>query len=310
MESNDLDLRAENNRKWQLSRRQLLKIIGAAGITAATAPLITSLASGDSPSATTEQTEDSGKRLRRWSMIIDLRKCDGCQSIGEPPRCTTACIEGHFAPEPMEWIQVFEEELPGGGTQFIPTPCMACQNPPCVAVCPVGATWSAPEGHVLIDQNRCIGCRSCMSACPYDRRFFNWGDPPVPPQALFVDYKPERQVPLRKGVTSKCDWCVDLARGGRIPHCAQGCPNGAIFYGDLEEDIATNGEEVIKLSRFLSENNAFRLKEELGTEPRVWYIQGHGEEVGRDPMNEGREPTVWPWKEIKEGTKPWKRDGR
>src|SRR5665811_357854 len=91
-------------------------------------------------------------RTRQWTMIIDLRRCDGCQSQGTPPKCTAACIEGHFAPEPMEWIQIYEEELAGGGTRFLPTPCQQCQNAPCVNVCPVGATFATPEGVVLIDQ--------------------------------------------------------------------------------------------------------------------------------------------------------------
>jgi len=246
-------------------------------------------------------------RLRRWSMVIDLRKCDGCQSVGKPPQCTEACIQGHFAPEPMEWIQVYEAPLEGRGTQFIPTPCQQCQNPPCVNVCPVGATFSTPEGTVLIDQQRCIGCRLCMEACPYDRRFFNWGTSPQPAEAMFMDYSPEHQSPAIRGTVMKCDFCPDMARAGRLPYCAQGCPNRAIYYGDLEEDLATNGTEVVKLSRFLAENNAIRLKEDLGTEPRVRFIQGHGELVGRRPTATGRKPTVWPWQKLVQGATSWKR---
>ena len=246
-------------------------------------------------------------RIRQWTMIIDLRACDGCQSTGKPPRCTAACIEGHFAPEPMEWVEVYEGELPGGGTQFIPTPCQQCENPPCVNVCPVGATFSTPEGTVLIDQERCIGCRICMAACPYDRRFFNWGDAPVPPEALLADYSPEHQVPAKKGTVMKCDFCPDMARAGTLPYCAQGCPNGAIYYGDLEEDIATNGKVIVSGSRFLSENDAYRLKEDLGTKPRVYYIPGHGEAVGRDAFTPDREPTEWPWMERAAGAVTWQR---
>jgi molybdopterin-containing oxidoreductase family iron-sulfur binding subunit len=246
-------------------------------------------------------------RIRQWTMIIDLRYCDGCQSEGKPPQCTRACIEGHFAPEPMEWIQVFEGELPGGGSQFIPTPCQQCQNPPCVNVCPVGATFSTPEGTVLIDQNRCIGCRICMAACPYDRRFFNWGTAPVPPESLLADYSPEHQVPMKKGTVTKCDFCPDMARTGTLPYCVQACPNRAIYYGDLEEDIATNGKEIVVASRFLSENQAYHLKEDMGTKPRVYYIPGHGEAVGRDSFSEGRQPTEWPWIERVKGAKTWGR---
>jgi len=246
-------------------------------------------------------------QIRQWTMIIDLRYCDGCQSQGTPPKCTRACIEGRFVPEPQEWIEIYEAELPGGGTQFFPAPCMHCQNAPCVNVCPVGATFHTPEGTVLIDQDRCIGCRICMAACPYDRRFFNWGTPPVPPESLLADYSVEHQSPMRKGVVVKCDFCPDMARAGTLPFCVLACPNNAIYYGDLEEDIATNGEEVVSASQLLSQNQAYRQKEDLKTKPRVYYIPGHGEAVGRDAFTEGRQPTEWPWLERVEGARTWKR---
>jgi molybdopterin-containing oxidoreductase family iron-sulfur binding subunit len=246
-------------------------------------------------------------RIRQWTMIIDLRNCDGCQSNGTPPQCTTACIEGHYSPEPMEWIEVFEGDLAGGGTQFIPTPCQQCENPPCLKVCPVGATFSTPEGTVLIDQDRCIGCRICMAACPYDRRFFNWGDPPVPPESLLADYSPDTQVPGQRGTVMKCDFCPDMVRDGTLPFCVQACPNDAIWYGDLEEDIATNGRSIVRASTFLSDHDGYRLKEHLGTEPRVFYVPGHGELVGRDPFTTGRMATEWPWVERAEGAETWTR---
>ncbi len=192
----------------------------------------------------------------------------------------------------------------------MPTPCMQCQNPPCVNVCPVGATWSTPEGVVLIDQDRCIGCRLCMAACPYERRFFTWGEPPTPKEAIFVDYSPEHQVPMKKGVVYKCDFCPEMARAGRLPFCAQACPNNAIYYGDLEEDLATNGEDVVDLSEFVAENQAYTQKAELGTEPRVWYIPGHGEDVGRSAFDKGRKPTKWHWEDVAKGAKRWQRSGR
>jgi molybdopterin-containing oxidoreductase family iron-sulfur binding subunit len=300
------DPQAENLRKWRVSRRRLLKLIGAAGVAAVAAPVIPGVlakASGD-PSDI-KQTKKG--RLRRWAMIIDLGRCDGCQSIGKPPQCTAACVEGHFVPEPMEWIEVYEHEHPEPGTGFIPTPCMQCQNPPCVNVCPVAATWSTPEGIVLIDQDRCIGCRMCMAACPYERRFFAWSKPPTPVEAVFMEYSPEHQTPMRKGVVYKCDFCPDMARAGRLPYCAQACPNKAIYYGDLEEDLATNGEDVVTMSRFLADNHVFRYKEELNTQPRVFYIPGHGERVGRSPFNEGRMPTEWRWEKVAKGAQQWQR---
>ncbi len=286
-------------------RRRVLRLLGLGGA-AALAPAV-SLGAGRSAGAVDEPARGPDGRVRQWGMIIDLRRCDGCQSQGTPPQCTLACIEGHLAPPPMEWIEVYEAELAGGGTRFVPTPCQQCQNPPCVNVCPVTATFSTREGPVLIDQDRCIGCRMCMAACPYDRRFFNWGHAPVPPESVLADYSPEHQVGAPMGTVMKCDFCPDLARAGSLPMCAAACPNHAIYYGDLEEDIATNGREVVSFSGMLQAHDAFRLKEELGTEPRVHYIPGHGELVGRDPDDEGRMPTVWPWAERAEGSVVWGR---
>jgi len=295
-------------------RRRFLRVLGLGALSVVPLPLVSELIRGESGDAEAEPVHGQGAaartrdgRIRQWTMIIDLRACDGCHSTGQPPRCTAACIEGHFAPEPMEWIQVYEADLAGGGTQFIPTPCQHCQNPPCVNVCPVGATFSTPEGTVLIDQERCIGCRICMAACPYDRRFFNWGNAPVPPEALLADYSAEHQTPAERGTVMKCDFCPDMARTGTLPYCVQGCPQNAIWYGDLEEDIATNGREIQSASRLLSESGAYRLKEDLGTEPRVHYIPGHGEAAGRDAFEPGRLPTEWPWMERAEGAVTWRR---
>jgi len=292
-----------------VDRRTALRLFGIAAVFGSVSQAVPKVLNSVLLQGTTPDTGElpPRARTRQWTMIIDLRRCDGCQSIGLPPQCTTACIEGHFTPEPMQWIEVYEHELPGDGTRFIPTPCQQCQNPPCVNVCPVGATFSAPEGPVLIDQDRCIGCRICMAACPYDRRFFNWGDPPVPPEALLADYDLELQVPARKGTVMKCDFCPDMVRSGTLPYCIQGCPHRAIYYGDLEEDLATNGRELVSVSRFLANNDAFLLKEELGTQPRVFYIPGHGEDVGRDPTTTGFLPIRWPWTRLAEGSATWSR---
>ena len=287
----------------RVARRRLVRLIGAGIAAVGLAQLGAARVAGSAPATATKG------RLRRWAMVIDLRKCDGCQSVGKPPQCTRACIEGHFAPEPMEWIQVYEAPLDrtGKATRFLPIPCQQCQNPPCVNVCPVAATFSTPEGTVLIDQQRCIGCRICMEACPYDRRFFNWGNAPVPPEAMLLEYHPEHQTPAIRGTVMKCDFCPDMARAGRLPYCAQACPNGAIYYGDLEEDVATNRFEVVRLAKFAADNNAYRLKEELGTEPRVRYIPGHGELVGRPATRKGRLPTTWPWQRLVKEATTWKR---
>lgn len=131
----------ENHRRWQVSRR-LLQLMGAAGTTAVVGRFIPPVFAKSDGNG--RGPEEGGKRLRRWAMVIDLRYCDGCQSAGTPPQCTEACIQGHYVPEPMEWMECYERELPGGGTQFIPVLCQHCQNAPCVNVCPVGATWATP----------------------------------------------------------------------------------------------------------------------------------------------------------------------
>lgn len=221
---------------------------------------------------------------RQWAMVIDLRKCEGCTTIGKPPQCTASCQGTHFLPEDQTWMKVFEMEHPEGGTYFMPRPCMQCENAPCLNVCPVAATYRDESGNVLVDQDRCIGCRMCMAACPYGARYFNWDDPPKPPpQAALAQRSPDYPVPQKRGTVGKCVFCAHETEYGKLPACAEGCPMKAIYFGDLEEDVATNGKEVVILSRFVGENSGFRYKEELGTRPRVFYISGHGQEFGREP---------------------------
>jgi molybdopterin-containing oxidoreductase family iron-sulfur binding subunit len=248
--------------------------------------------------ASAKSSEASGttEKARAWVMVIDLKKCEGCITIDTPPQCTQSCIMGHFVPKGQQWIQVYEAELAGGGSFFMPTPCYHCENAPCVNVCPVAATYHTKEGIVLIDQRRCIGCRFCIAACPYHRRFFNWGTPQQPPEALFAEYSPETQIPAIKGTVMKCDFCPEMLRMGKLPYCVSGCPMKALYMGDLNEGVATNGVDLVQLSKFLDDNNAFRHKEDLGTQPRVYYLPGHGQVFGRnsdDPRK--RKPTTWTW---------------
>ncbi len=236
------------------------------------------------------------ENVSQWCMVIDLKKCDGCIGLGLSPQCLQVCIIGHFVPKNQKWIEIYKAELPGGGSYFMPTPCFHCENAPCVNVCPVAATYHTKNGLVLIDQRRCIGCRMCMAACPYQRRFFNWGNPELPPEAFTHEYSPEHQVPAMRGTVMKCDFCPGLLQSGRLPYCVSACPRKVLYMGDLNKDIATNGVELVKLSKFLDENNAYRYKEELGTQPRVWYLPGHGQEFNRNPEDLLELiPIEWPW---------------
>lgn len=205
---------------------------------------------------------------RKWIMVIDLAACDGCGS------CAEACSKMHFTPPDRQWLRLYQMQDAEETTPYwFPKPCFHCDDPPCTRVCPVGATFKRADGVVLIDNERCIGCRFCMAACPYSARVFNWGAPAEPPAARATAYSPERGYPRRTGTVEKCDFCPDMARAGKLPACASGCQMGAIYFGDENEDAVTNGKgETVRLSALLRDRAAYRYLEELGTHPRVYYL--------------------------------------
>jgi molybdopterin-containing oxidoreductase family iron-sulfur binding subunit len=220
-------------------------------------------------------------------MVIDLDRCTGCQA------CVAACRMENNVPfagpeeapkgRSITWMQVLaqvEGEFPRMKARFLPLPCMHCQNPPCVKVCPVGATYKSEEGITGQVYARCIGCRYCTTACPYTRRFFNWYAPswPKPMEQML---NPDVTVRPR-GVVEKCTFCVQRVRRvkedarrekrtvrdedlRRLPACAQTCPTEAITFGDIEDPES----EVSKLNR---SPRAFQLFEDLGTNPQVRYL--------------------------------------
>ncbi len=297
-----------------LTRRQFIKrSVGAMGLLAAlSSPLMLLLNRARAADSKSEITP-AEEKIRHWCMVIDLKKCEGCVTIDTPPQCTQVCTMMHFVPKGQQWIEVYEADLPGGGTYFLPVPCFQCENAPCVNVCPVAATYHDRDGIVLVDHRRCIGCRMCMAACPYQRRFFNWGTPQLPPEAAFAEYSPEYPIGGVQGTVSKCIFCIHLLRDGKLPYCVTGCPMKALYMGDLNEDIASNGVDVVKLSRFLDENDAYRYKEELGTQPRVWYLPGHGQDFGRKPKDSRQfKPPTWSWggegNDRRLGIWPWGED--
>lgn len=210
----------------------------------------------------------SAPTKHRWVMVIDLAKCDGCKE------CTQACSAMHFVPPGQEWIKVFENRDNNlAGAYWFPRPCMQCDNTPCAKVCPVGATFKREDGIVLVDQDRCIGCRYCIAACPYGSRFFNWAEPPHSTQELAQPYSVEWNYPHRKGVVEKCIFCPSLARQGKLPACASACKMNAIYFGDQVEDAVTNhAGETVSFKQLIREKAGFRFMEDLGTEPRVWYL--------------------------------------
>jgi Fe-S-cluster-containing dehydrogenase component len=205
---------------------------------------------------------------RRWLMVVDLAACDGCG------KCAAACTKNHFIPADREYLRVFKmQDSTETAPYFFPRPCFHCDDPPCARVCPVGATFKRDDGIVLIDNERCIGCRFCMAACPYSVRVFNWARPSDPPAALARGYSPEWGYPRRVGTAEKCDFCADMAREGKLPHCVGTCPMGALWFGDENEDAVTNSQgDTRQLSTLLRDRAGFRYMEELGTKPRVYYL--------------------------------------
>ena len=205
---------------------------------------------------------------RKFVMVFDLAKCDGCG------KCTEACSKMHFVPPERQWIKVLRmRDAEHTAPYFFPQPCYHCDNPPCTKVCPVDATFKRQDGVVLIDNERCIGCRFCMAACPYGARSFNWGHPKDPPEAKEEGYSPEHGFPRRIGTVEKCDFCPDMAAKGMLPGCVAGCPMGAIYYGDQNEDAVTNSQgDTQRLSKLLLDRSGYRHLEELGTKPRVYYL--------------------------------------
>ncbi len=209
-----------------------------------------------------------GEAGRRWVMVIDLAKCDGCRE------CTRACTAMHFVPPGQEWIRVYEmQDSEAGARYWLPRPCMQCDNAPCVKVCPVSAAWKREDGIVMQDTSRCIGCRFCIAACPYGARSFNWVEPPHTAEELSKPDDIEWNFRHRKGTTEKCIFCPGLVKQGKLPACADACPMGAIYFGDQVEDAVTNSQgETVRFSDLVKESAGYRFQEELGTEPRVYYL--------------------------------------
>ncbi|BCV22796.1 4Fe-4S ferredoxin [Moorella sp. Hama-1] len=210
---------------------------------------------------------------RQWGMVIDLRRCVGCKA------CTVACKAENHLPPGVVYRPVMEEErgvYPQVQRQFLPRPCMHCAKPACTAVCPVKATYKRADGIVAIDYNRCIGCRYCIAACPYGARSFDAGRFYTQETPRLEPYETEpapeygRQWPRQKGRSPignarKCTFCLHRLRAGQLPVCVTTCLGGATCFGDLNDPQSLVRE-------WLAGEGRMRLKEELGTEPQVYYL--------------------------------------
>lgn len=211
---------------------------------------------------------------RKFVMVVDLARCKNAK------KCVSSCNKSHFITGENAWIKVYKmQESKNTSPYWQPTLCMHCDKPPCVKVCPVDATFKRRDGIVLIDNERCIGCRFCMAACPYSTRVFNWEEPKqgemseISMDMEHLHYSPDYAgMPSQKGTVDKCDFCPHMIDKGKLPHCVSACPNGVFFFGDAYEDTVTNGDETFRLSKLLEEKAGYRLMESLGTEPSVYYL--------------------------------------
>ncbi len=233
----------------------------------------------------------------KYVYVVDLSRCMGCRA------CVEACKIENNTPAGIFWMWVFRWEegtYPNVTVRFLPRPCMHCDNPPCVKVCPVGARYKREDGLVLTDYDRCIGCRYCQVACPYAVNYFNWKRPV---EHYYYDWlreegrglygrghpndytggviPPYRNPDLEKrygkekrkvaggghylGVMEKCTWCVHRIERGKLPACVEVCPAMALHFGDIEDPSS-------EVSKILAKKRWFRLLEELNTSPRVYYV--------------------------------------
>jgi Fe-S-cluster-containing dehydrogenase component len=211
---------------------------------------------------------------------LDLSRCIGCR------RCVYACVkennQSRQHPQ-IHWIRVLQMEkehgvdlthaehyydpatVPQPGKFYFPVQCQQCRNPPCVKACPTQATWKEQDGIVVIDYDWCIGCRCCMSACPYGARHFNLADPTLPAAELNPAQHYLGNRPRPKGVVEKCTFCIQRARNGRYTACVEACPVGARKFGNLLDPES-------EIRRVMETKRVFVFKEELATHPQFYYF--------------------------------------
>jgi Fe-S-cluster-containing dehydrogenase component len=260
----------------KLTRRDFLTVAGAAAGSVVVSQLVTTgplspftelkreMISGE------ELNEEATGKLYHWGMVINLDTCIGCEY------CLRACCATNDVNPDKPWNIVVPEETSTGEPFYFSRPCLHCQDAPCVEVCPVKATYHREDGLVVMDYDRCIGCRYCEVACPYDARRFNWKayteeNPYIPTWGIAeVERRP-------RGVVEKCTFCIHridegLANGlmpgehpEATPACVNICPVGARTFGNLNDPES-------KVSQVLAVNATIRLREELGTDPNVYYI--------------------------------------
>ncbi len=213
------------------NRREILSFSAFAALGLAALP---------ASAATPQPQTPSSKHTARWGMVIDLRKCIGCQA------CTVSCTMENAVPTGQHRTEVSTYEVPtdkGPGMAVLPRLCNHCENPVCIPVCPVEATYQQKDGTVVIDSEQCVGCGYCVQACPYDARFIN----------------------KETGIADKCTFCVQRVSVGLLPACVETCVGGARVFGDLKDSET-------QVSKLIRKQKVDVLRPQMGTRPQVYYI--------------------------------------
>jgi phenylacetyl-CoA:acceptor oxidoreductase 27-kDa subunit len=251
----------------KINRRDFLKITAVGATVLAGMQVISRV----------EANETAPSGGRQWAMVIDQSKCTGCGY------CVMACRAHNNVPPDITWNPVLEAGQTGDKKIYLPRPCMQCAKAPCVDVCPVKASTHRPDGIVMMNYDRCIGCRYCEVACPYGARSFNWKQFTGPNPA--VPEWGESEIARRpRGVVEKCTFCFQridrgLALGlipgvdpDATPACVNVCPTGARVFGDLNDPESN-------VSLLLEARTSYRLREDLGTAPRVYYLAADAKDM-------------------------------
>lgn len=207
--------------------------------------------------------------MTKLGMAINLQRCIGCQT------CAVACKMQNNVPMGMQWNRVLTDgcdvidgaqgQFPNLTRVYLPLSCQHCENPACQRVCPTGATYKDDLGRVQIDYDKCIGCRMCMAACPYNARVFNW-DAPKRDTTGGYGYGDGAVVERTKGVMEKCTLCKERTDRGEVPMCVRVCPARARTFGDLDDPSS-------EISQLRRGSNVRILLEHQGTRPSVFYCE-------------------------------------
>ena len=262
------------------SRRDFIKMVGVSVIGLSVPPLTSILFAKDKTPTLKEgpaglspaPANAPSLKAKRWAMAVDAAKCrPGCTD------CTVACHLEHNVPDfgnpkdEIQWIglQTFAHVFAGADQPYMPESlkglplpilCNHCDNPPCVRVCPTKATFRRSDGIVMMDYHRCIGCRFCMSACPFGARSMNYRDPRPFIRRLNPDFPTRTQ-----GVVEKCNFCEERLYRGMLPACVLACKEKALIFGDAEDPRSD-------VRRLLDRRFSIRRRAELGTKPQVYYF--------------------------------------